>query len=193
MDRPSLRAAQRHKFYDPASYLLNLRKLELEIARSDTPYKIRSLRTNGLKQAREQRQAALFCFGMSLRIGQTVYFAPHEEQDYDFIASWVVEGQQHLAPVQLKEVVPASLNPAATLDAIVASLSKYTDSRALTVAVHLNQSERFEPDQLRLPNLDLAAVWVFAAASPDQATWNLWGNFTESEPSGIQFTYPTEA
>ena len=77
-----------------------------------------NLRTNQFKQAREHRQAALFCEGMGARIGHTVYFAAHEDQDYDFVASWVVGDQQHLAPVQLKEVVPTNLNERAELSSI---------------------------------------------------------------------------
>ena len=190
MDRSSLHALQKLQFRDPAAFLISLRQLEIEVAKSDAPYKVKSLRTNALKQAREQRQAALFCFGMSVKLGQTVYFASHEDQDFDFVASWVVDGQQHLAPVQLKEVVPHAVNPTATLDAITSSLVKYADSAGLTVAIHLNQAGRFEPSLLRLQHLKVAAVWIFAAAALDQSVWNLWGNFTEHEQDGIQFTYP---
>jgi hypothetical protein len=193
MNRPWLRAAQKLRFRDPHSFLVNLRRLEVEIALSDTPSRIKSLRTNGLKEAREQREAALFCYGMSQRIGQAVYFASHEDQDFDFVASWAIADSQHLAPVQLKEVVPMSLNPSATLDSVIHSLEKYTDSSDLTVVIHLNQASRFEPEALRLQHLKLASVWVFAAATADQSLWNLWGNFTEDGPYGTQFSYPAEA
>lgn len=165
----------------------------MEIASSQTPDRVRNLRTNCLKEAREERQAALFCHGMSQRIGQPVLFAATEDQDYDFIASWIVEDLQHLAPVQLKEVVPQSLNPLASIETIVAGLDKYTDSSGLTVAVHLNQAGRFEPTSLQLQHLQVASFWVFAAASMDQSQWNLWGNFTEPDAYGTRFTYPTEA
>lgn len=193
MDRPWLRAAQKLKYKDPRPFLINLRKIELELAESATPDKVKNLRTNGLKQAREQRQAALFCEGMSHRIGQTVYFAAHEDQDFDFVASWVVGGEQHMAQVQLKEVVPKSLNADAELTSLIHGLAKYTNSSGLTVAIHLNQSGRFEPNHLNLQHLNVASVWVFAAAVPDQSLWNLWGNFTEENPFGTQYAYPTEA
>ena len=126
---------------------------------------------------------------MGQRIGQTVYFAKGESQDYDFVASWVVGREQHLAPVQLKEVVPLDLNPAATLQKTVSALAKYVDSEQLTVAVHLNQQARFEPSQLFIPPLHIAALWVFAAISPDQSAWGLWGNFLE-QPACSHFAYP---
>jgi len=193
MDLPWFRGAQKLKFHDPTRFLADLRKIEVEVASSQTPERIRNLRTNGLREAREQRQAALFCHGMGQRIGQTVFFAANEDQDYDFVACWVVEGKQHMAPVQLKEVVPQSLNPLATIESIVAGLEKYSDSAGLIVAVHLNQAGRFEPGSLKLQHLRVASFWVFAAASPDQSQWNLWGNFTEPDAYGTRFIYPAEA
>ena len=193
MDRPWLRAAQKLKFKNPRPFLINLRRIELDLSQSATLDRIKNLRTNGLKQAREQRQAALFCEGMSQRIGQTVYFAAHEDQDFDFIASWVVGGEQRLAPVQLKEVVPKSLNAEAELTSVIEGLEKYKSSSGLTVAIHLNQFGRFEPTRLNFQHLQVASVWVFAAAAPDQSLWNLWGNFTEEEPYGSQYAYPAEA
>jgi hypothetical protein len=193
MDRPWLRAAQKLQYRNPRSFLISLRRIELELSQSATPDKIKNLRTNGLKQAREQRQAALFCEGMSQRIGQAVCFAAHEDQDFDFIATWIVGSEQHFAPVQLKEVVPKSLNAEAELESVIQGLEKYTNSSGLTVAIHLNRFGRFAPSRLNLQHLHVASVWIFAAAAPDQSIWNLWGNFTEEQPFGSQYAYPTEA
>lgn len=99
MDRTWLRADKKLEFQNPASFLVRIREVESEVARSAAPYKLRSLRTNVLKEPRELRQAALSCHGMSQRIGQTVFFARGESQDSDFVASWVVGQEQHLAPV----------------------------------------------------------------------------------------------
>lgn len=79
MDRILLRAAEKLTYVDPAIYLMRLRRLEIEIAASDTPPKVTALRTNDLKAAREQRQAALFCLGMGQRLGQKVSFAARED------------------------------------------------------------------------------------------------------------------
>ena len=193
MNRPLLRTLQNIRFVDPRSFLVNLRKLEVEVAQSDMPSQTKSLRTNPLKETRERREAALFCVGMSQRIGRTVYFASHEDQDFDFVAKWVDAEGQHFARVQLKEVVPTSLNKSATLESVIQGLKKYTDSSDLTVAIHLNQVGRFEPDVLRLQHLNVASVWVFAATTVDQSLWSLWGNFREDDPYGTQFSYPTEA
>ncbi|WP_156969995.1 hypothetical protein [Arenimonas malthae] len=189
MDRTWLTAAKKLEFNDPKPFLANLRRFEQSVAVSDTPDRIKNLRTNGLKSWREARDAALFCYGMSQRIGQTVYFAPAESQDYDFVASWIVGHEQHLTPVQLKEVVPKHLNPNASLEGVLASLAKYVDSSELTVAVKLNQQGRFQPGELVPPQLNISALWVFAATTPDQSEWTLWGNFLE-QPESTAFRYP---
>ena len=184
------RELQHLEFRDPGPFLVRLREIEPVIAISDLPTKVKNLRTNLLKRSRELREAALFCYGMAQKIGQPVYLAPSESQDYDFVASWVVDDTQHLAPVQLKEVVPHRLNPYASIQEIINGLSMYVDSEDLTVAIHLNQGSHFEPRNLVIPPLKIAALWVFAAISRDQTAWGLWGNFLEA-PEGIQFDYPT--
>lgn len=189
MDNSRLRSLQKLVFQDPAPFLVRIRQLELDLATSDIPKKIKNLRTNSLKESRELRAAALFCYGMSQRIGETIYVGRGESQDYDFIASWVVDGRQHLAPVQLKEVVPVGLNPEASLQATVDALTKYVDSEDLTVAIHLNQQMRFEPSKLTIPPLRIAALWIFASIVPDQSIWSLWGNFLET-PEGTRYEYP---
>jgi hypothetical protein len=190
MSRARARGLQHLKFQDPRPFLVRLREIEPQIASSDLPQRVKSLRTNRLKWSKELRAAALFCYGMAQRIGQTVYLSPTEAQDYDFVASWVVEGTQHLAPVQLKEVVPEALNPTATIQGTVDALSKYVDSEDLTVAIHLNRREHFDPAKLRVPSLKIAALWIFSAISPDQEKWGLWGNFLEAA-EGTRFEYPT--
>ena len=190
MNRIWLRSAAGLDFVSPTRYLIALRDFEIELALSDTPPKIKALRTNSLKPAREQRQAALFCYGMSKRLGQEVFFAAQEDQDYDFVAKWVIGEEIHFAQVQLKEVVPEKNNPQASIEEIIAKLAKYTDSEGLTVAIHLNHQGRFEPSLLKVPELKIGSLWVFGSAVPDQSRWNIWGNFTEDDPYGSQFSYP---
>lgn len=192
MNRLWLRNAEKLTFVDPTPYLIQLRRLEIDIALSDVPPIVKALRTNSLKAAREQRQAAVFCHGMGQRLGHKVYFAAHEEQDYDFIASWIAGEERHFAAVQLKEVVPKERNPRGSVEAILAGLAdKYPDSDGLTVAIHLNQEGRFEPSLIQVQELRIESLWVFGCTAPNQSLWTLWGNFIESEPYGTQFSYPT--
>jgi len=189
MNRSRLREFQRREFRDPAQFLSGLRAVELEISESPLSPHAKHLRTNGLKEWREAREAALFCHGMAQRIGQPIHTSRGESQDYDFVATWAVDGTQHFAPVQLKEVVPESLNLNASVEQIVQSLTQYVDSEDLTVAIHLNRQVHFDPKALSVPPLRFAALWVFASISPDQSEWGLWGNFLE-QPEGSRFAYP---
>jgi len=189
MSQDRARAFQHLTYRDPRPFLIRLRAIESKVAKSNLPRRVKNLRTNSLKGSREFREAALFCCGMAQRIGQTVYLAPSEAQDYDFVASWIVDNTQHLAPVQLKEVVPQDLNQSASVQEIVDALSKYVDSEDLTVAIHLNQRSHFDPSKLVIPSLKIAALWIFGAMSEDQMQWALWGNFLET-PEGSRFEYP---
>lgn len=189
MNHSRLREFQRGEFRDPTRFLIALRALEPKVANSSLDARVKQLRTNNLKEWREAREAALFCYGMAQRIGQPIYLCRGESQDYDFVASWVTGSEQHFAPVQLKEVVPEPLNPNSSIEKVIQSLTKYVDSEDLTVAIHLNRQVHFDPKTLAIPQLRIAALWVFGSISPDQSEWGLWGNFLE-QPEGTRFAYP---
>lgn len=180
---------QDSEFRDPRQFLVEIRKLESWIVASELSHKAKSLRTNSLKEWREIREAAIFCYGMGQRIGQPVFLSRGESQDYDFIASWTLGEVQNFAPVQLKEVVPEDVNATASIEKVICSLTKYVDSKDLTVAIHLNQRVRFDARELVVPPLPIAALWVFGSISPDQSEWGLWGNFLEKS-EGSRFIYP---
>ncbi|MBH1975926.1 MAG: hypothetical protein I8H95_06310 [Rhodocyclales bacterium] len=189
MDRSRLREIQNLEFRDPKDFLIELKKLEGQLVASVLDPKVRRLRTNNLKEWRETRDAALFCYGMGQRIGQTVFLARGESQDYDFVASCMVGDVQHFAPVQLKEFVPSELNSTTSLKKIIDSLNKYGDSKELTVAIRLNRQVHFDPQTVVVPQLRIAALWVFGSISEDQTEWGLWGDFLE-KPEGSRFLYP---
>ena len=192
MNRIWLRAVEKLTFEDPVPYLIQLRHREITVALSDMQPEEKAMRTNGLKIPREQREAALFCLGMSERLGHKVYFSAQEDQDYDFVARWMIGEVLHYAQVQLKEVVPVKMNSRSTIEGIVESLGRLTDSNGLTVAIHLNRECRFEPSLLKVPEkLKIGSLWVFGSTTADQSCWTLWGNFTENAPFWNQFSYPT--
>ena len=185
MDRTSLRALEQLEYRDPLPFLIQLHRFEQEVAKSETPPKLKALRTNSLKEWRETREAAMFCYLMGQRAGRTVLLARGENQDYDFVASWLDQDTRSYAPVQLKELVPAPLNPSASIEGLISSLGKYVDSRNLTVVIHLNQRKRFNLGELRIPKLAIAGLWMFGAVNPDQSSWGLWGDFLASPEESI--------
>jgi hypothetical protein len=185
------------QYGDPRGFLVKLRKLEIEVSGTSLPEPIRTLRTQKLKPEREKRDAAIFCVGISERIGCEVRFAPIEDQDFDFVATWLdANAKWHFCPVQLKEVVPPHLNPGAPIQAALDGLSRYADSADLTVVIKLNRPARFDPAALNLPaNLKIGRLWIFGSLSEDQSEWALWGDFLDKTgtPLGTRFSYPSEA
>lgn len=192
MDRITLRTFSRLSYRDPRAVLVDLRRLELRIGLAEVDPRVRHLRTNNLRRVRELRSACLFCHGMSELTGQRYAVAHCEAMDYDAVATWIKEGIQLFAPIQLKEVPPTRLKATASVQEVINGLAMYTGSEDLTVVVHLNQATRFLPSELTIPSLRLAALWVFAGIAPDQSRWAMWGNLLEPVDSwqAGTFDYP---
>lgn len=170
---------------------MRLRELSLVVAASNAPPKVKSLRTNELRSPREMRSAALFCYGLVKLIGRHVSVAGVEAQDFDAVGRWDFEGTVLYSPIQLKEVVPAHLNPKASLEVEVSKLVKYVDSTDLTVVIYVNRLTQFDMREFKVPSgLRIAALWVIAALDPHQSEWGLWGDFL-CEPQAGRFLYPT--
>ena len=165
-----LRHFAKLQYGDPRGFLVELRRFEYAVFASNTPDRIKTMRTNGRKPEREMRDAALFCVGMSINLGADVWFAPVEEQDYDFVATWRTDSTQHYRPVQLKEVVPTHLNPTASIQEIIGKLTHYGDADDVIVAIRFNQRARFDATEITPPaNLRIGGLWVFGAISEDQS------------------------
>jgi hypothetical protein len=186
-----LRGYSKLEYGDPRRFLEALAPLDAAVSVSDLPPTAKHLRTSLLKADRESRDAAIFCLGMSQVLNTEVRFSPTEAQDYDFVATWEVDDIQHFCPIQLKEFVSSELNPKATIQAVIDSLSKYADSADITVAIKLGRNFCFEPTDLCLPaEFSIGALWVYGAIAPDQSEWALWGDFTRRSTAGIKFHIP---
>lgn len=197
MNRMRLKQFSALDYRDPRPFLASLRRFEHVVAASSTPERIKTLRTNGLKEERELRDAAIFAVGMSEVLGLTVFIAPIEAEDFDFVATWIDdERTQHFCRVQLKEVVAEHLNPATSLEAVIGGLSRYADASELTVAIKVNHPRRFDPAEVSVPQgLKLGALWVYSAISEDQGKFSVWGDFMQRETPivGRVFDYPRDA
>jgi len=194
VQRMRLRHFATFPYVDPKQFLIELRKLELDVAIPLIPARVRTLRAQGLKPAREMRDAAIFCVGMADRTGFDMSFASVEGQDFDFVTRWVdEEKRQNYCPVQLKEVPPPHLNEGITIQKVVDGLARYTDSADLAVAIKINRPSHFSPDAIKLPgNLRINSLWAFGSVSIDQSEFGLWGDFLSRDcaPFGTKFTYP---
>ena len=190
-DRIRTAAWSKLAYHDPVADLLALRAIEVDTAQWPLDPQVRTLRTGKQKPYCEWRQAALFCCGMSQAILRCpIHFAPAESSDHDFIARWQADDMQSFAPVQLKELVPAALNPEADINAVLSGLKKYSDSADTVVAVYVNRRVRLALDAIVVPALRVAEVWLFGALSEDARRWFLIGDLLR-EKAFHEFTYPT--
>jgi hypothetical protein len=179
------------KYYDPVTVLSDLRKLEHLAAESSLPHSVKTLRRNNLKKYREGRDAALFCLGMSKVQGTTVFFARYEAQDYDFVTLWRNGDEDIFTPVQLKEIVPESLNPNSNVNATIAKLSKYASFNRTVVALCINRNVHLEFNTIIVPAMDLGGIWLYGASVQDQQKWFIYGDLL-SEPHLYEYEYPLD-
>ena len=190
MEAIRLREAAKRDYRDPALFLRRLRYIEQRLMAEPVDTEVRALRTNRLKEWREARLGALFCYGMSQRTGHKVFFSKGEFEDADFLATWVAANVQHFAPVQVKELVPEERNSKATFASLIQGLWKYTGTEDLTVLIHLNRRIHFNPVSVKLPlQLPIAALWVLACTNPAHSEWAIWGDFLE-QVEETRFAYP---
>ena len=74
MNQIRIREFEKLEYREPHGILVELRNLERREAISKLPPQVRHLRTNSLNSFREMREGALFCYGMSERIGSARQF-----------------------------------------------------------------------------------------------------------------------
>lgn len=177
-------------YLDPRETLIGLRAIQKRAANSSIPKKAANLRRPSQKHDREGRDAALFCYGMSQVVGHDVLFALVEDSDYDFVARWVDGDVERFAPVQLKELVPETLNREATLEDLIEQIaSDYPDSVKTTFAVKVNRKIELDLLSLEVPAMQAGGLWVFGATSPDQQEWFLAGDLLADRHT-YAFLYP---
>jgi len=177
------------EYHDPGQILRRLRALEIELAGVQIDATVGRLRTNELKKYREWRDAALFTYGMGLAQDSSIRYATEEDSDYDFVATWDLEGRRHFCPVQLKELVPADLNPAATLDGLLRKLRPAPAPSYTVLAVRLNRAGHLDLKSLALPKIPFAQLWFFWASAPNGTRWSLFGDALGT-PGQVEFDYP---
>lgn len=189
-DLIQMRAWGRLKYYNPSVVLTHLRKIDHLAAESSLPKNVKTLRRNDLKEYREGRDAALFCLGMSKVQGTTVFFARWEAQDYDFVTLWKKGDEIIYTPVQLKEVVPESLNPNSNVNDTLAKITKYSGSNRTVVALRVNREIHLELNSIQFPKMRLGGIWLYGAIRPDQQKWSIYGDLL-CEPHLWEFEYPS--
>ena len=188
-DELRMREWSKLTYFDPCRTLMDLRAIELQIADKSLAPKVRALRTRKLQKYNQWRQAALFCHGMSGLLGTTLHFAPHEAEAHDYVTRRAVGEIKTFTPLQLKELVPIHTNPHATLEGILADLTKYATSTDTVVAIYVNRRGSTDLRSISLPPLNLGELWLFWAAAEDLSRWQLYGDLLK-DPALHDFNYP---
>jgi len=180
-------------YLDPEYVLIGMRRLELSLPLESLPYPVATLRTNLLKPEREMLQGALFCYGMGQRLGVKVMFSRIEDQDFDIVATYQLNGQQCFVPIQLKELVPDDMPvkyKPCSLQEEIAKLDEYVDSKGLVIAFYVNRRMSLQLDQLSLSTGRFGQLWLFGAADIFTLQWFLIGDLLSPEPIKTEFNYP---
>jgi hypothetical protein len=137
----------------------------------------------------EHLDAAVFAHGLAELTKLPVHIARHETQDHDFVLRFVCDDSPYYCPLQLKEIVPAEVNAKQDPTRLLDSLSKYSDSADLEVAIKVGR-EGFDPRSISPPSLRVAGLWFFGQLTPDPSRWYLYGNCIES-PAWFEFVLPS--
>lgn len=179
---------QKLEYYIPERILLGFREIAETHPLHELPYPVASLRTRDLKLYLQSRQCALFCYGISKFLDIDVSYAHYEDSDYDFVIARQEGDTIVYTPIQMKELVPETVNKETTLSEELEKLKKYV-SPNLVVAVHINRAGRLDLDELDIPDLNIGELWFFGSNQQDQQKWFLAGNMLR-EPRLIEFEYP---
>ncbi|WP_156773399.1 hypothetical protein [Chlorobaculum parvum] len=190
MDKQVPREWRRYEYFNPKIVLPKLRKIREEISITNTPDKIKALRTNKLKRERESWDAAIFCQLLSLTLKKDILFSREEHSDFDSIFTWNDGEVQSFAPIQLKELVPAYANPNANLQNIINSLSKYSGSDDLIVGIKINRRERIEFSDIDTDGLKIRELWMFGATTESQSHWSLLGEVMSGKVHQYEYELP---
>jgi hypothetical protein len=186
-----LREFQDYDYKDPREWLVAMHEIESIVSKSTLSYRERSLRTNNLRGWKDRRIAALFAYGMSQRMpGYWFDFAGVERSDYDAVIRCYNEQDCIFTPIQIKELVPKDINEDSTVEAIVESLTKYSNSTDLVVVIHLNRQMKIRPHPISSKQINIGGLYFLGGAAPTKRQWLLMGDLLHSAEIS-QFEYPT--
>jgi hypothetical protein len=190
-DLMRLREFQDYDYKDPREWLVAMHEIESIVSKSTLSYPVRSLRTNKLRRWSDRRITALFAYGMSQRMpGYWWDFAGVERSDYDAVIRCYNEHVCTFIPIQIKELVPEHINEDSTAEAIVDSLTKYSNSPDLVVVIYLNRRMKIRPHPIFSKQINIGGLYFLGGASPNKRQWLLMGDLLYSTEIS-QFEYPT--
>lgn len=178
-------------FIDPAAYLAGLRKMLRELIPQLQPHAAFAMKTRPAREMREDQRCAIFCYGMARVSGATIKFSDTERSDYDYILSVAHNGAYSFVPLQMKQLVPESVNSGTTLQCEINKLKrKYVVSSDLVVAIHVNRLGFTVIEDLDLSNLKIGELWLFGVSDPENSEWRIIGNLLGPQKNAVTFQLP---
>ena len=90
----------------------------------------------------------------------------------------------------MKELVPFNLNRKTSLQDEINKLKKYTDSKDLIVAFHINRVVDMVLSEIVIPPLAIGGIWLFGASDLEQENWIVIGNIMKPDAKWYNFLYP---
>jgi hypothetical protein len=153
----------------------------------------RHWRTRRQRPYLTMRQAAIFCFGRKCMTPDDRWaFAqwPDEDSPVDVVCRQQrPDDTMHFEFVQLKEVVPAELNPDQTIQSVLDRLpQRYPRASGITIAINLNRDLTTPLDTLRMPALPGVSLWLFGQGGEPNDSF-LFGDLLAA-PMRCSFNYP---
>ena len=179
MDAVEKKLWKKLKYRDPRRGVLVYWFRQVVSELPNVPAKIRDWRVRALRKYSEEKQAALFCYGMNKCFpDQNLEYAMpqaakelklrDENRDYDCVMRRKpsdAEDYQYL-PLQLKEVVSDEINPFSSVEAELQKLIfRYPKSRNLVVALWVNRDGEIDFDRLVIPKLGILDLRLFGYTS----------------------------
>ncbi|MFN0069212.1 MAG: hypothetical protein ACKVYV_16450 [Limisphaerales bacterium] len=153
---------------------------------------VKGWRTRTLEAYRFKEQAALFCYGMKMAMPTHDWaFAmwPEQQSDIDCVFRIKSEGSRRYLKVQLKEVVPESINQTASVQQILQKFNNSKASRGLVVGVYINRNGTLVVKDLILPEGFDGQVWLLGLCGENNQRRFLVGDLM-NDPKTTLFEYP---
>ena len=149
------------------------------------PKPIRDWRLHRLNRHRFLEQAALLCFGrkcVDSSASWAVALWPEEHSDIDCVfRRRAISGDEQFELVQLKEWVPEELNKTQTLQSLLDELpTSYPVSPDVAVGIYMNRIAQTKLADLRVPKLNISALWLFGAGGEPPHNSFLFGNVLQN-------------
>ncbi len=177
------------EYFNPSLKIPELYRFRNNIGSNALTERQKALRTCAFKRFREEMVAHLFCYGIGKLFKKTIYISPYEDSDYDAVSMWEEEEVRRYAPIQIKEVVPHSLNPLTDLNTEIQKLKKYPVSHDTIVVIHLNRTIHPDVADMKIPALNISQLWILGNSLNDEKKWYIHGDLLKT-PRYFEFEHP---